>query len=87
MTPDFSVYKFQFQSNRTVDAIKNSSVEKRGTWDANPYAKTITSNFVNANQTLRLLNGTWTITKTTMTTVDATQTVNSEIWTLKLAKQ
>ena len=87
VTADFSPYKFQFQSNRTVDAIKNMLIEKSGTWDANADKRTITSNFTNANQTLSLLNGTWTITNTTLTSVDANQTVNGEVWILKLNKQ
>jgi len=87
VTSDFSAYKFQFQSNRTVDALKNNTVEKSGSWDGNAIARTITSTFSNASTPLSYLNGTWTITNTTMTTVEANQTINGEQCLLKLAKQ
>ncbi|MEO6070968.1 MAG: hypothetical protein ABIN57_08720 [Chitinophagaceae bacterium] len=86
LTSEFDPYKFQFQKNRTVDALKNAVIEKSGTWDADANARTITSNFINANQTLSLLNGTWTITNTTLTSVDANQTVGGELRILKLKK-
>ncbi len=87
ITSDFAPYKFQFQTNRTVDALKNSVLEKSGTWDANSTARTITSNFTNASSPINLLNGTWTITNSTLTTVEASQTINGEERQLKLAKQ
>jgi hypothetical protein len=88
VTTDFANYKFQFKADKTVDAIVVSSgaVEKTGSWDANADAKTITSNFTSASATLTLLNGTWTITNNSMTFVEAKQTVNGEIWTLRLDK-
>ena len=87
ITSDFAPYRFQFQTNRTIDALKNSVVEKSGTWDANATARTITSNFTSASTPLILLNGTWTITNSTLTTVEAAQTINGEERVLKLAKQ
>jgi hypothetical protein len=87
LTTDFSPYKFQFHDNRTVDALKLNTLEKSGTWDANSTARTITSNFVNANATLSLLNGTWTITNSTLTTVEANKISNGEVSLLKLVKQ
>ncbi|HWJ28641.1 MAG TPA: hypothetical protein VNS32_19010 [Flavisolibacter sp.] len=86
ITADFSVYKFQFKNNYSVDAINNGSVEKTGTWNANATAQTITSNFTNAVDPLALLNGTWIIQKTTWTSVDANQTVNGETRILHLDK-
>jgi hypothetical protein len=86
VTSDFSVYKFQFKSDLTVDAINNGAVEKTGAWNADANAQTITSNFSNAVNPLVLLNGTWTITNTTWTSVQANQTVNGELRTLRLDK-
>ena len=86
ITSSFSSYKFQFKSNLTVDAINNSVVEKTGSWNADPNAQSITSNFVNATDPLIYLNGTWHINQTTWTSVNATQTVGSEVWTLQMDK-
>ncbi|MFI5133651.1 MAG: hypothetical protein ACHQEB_04910, partial [Chitinophagales bacterium] len=33
ITSSFLGYKFQYYSNKTVDAIKNGTVEKTGAWD------------------------------------------------------
>lgn len=86
VTTDFSAYKFQFRSNNTVEAINNGSSETTGTWSANASARTIASSFSSANATVSLLNGTWTITNNSWTFVEATQTVNSEVRTLRLDK-
>jgi hypothetical protein len=87
ITADFAPYKFQFKENLTVEAINNGSVEKTGTWNADPTALTITSNFSNAVNPLALLNGTWMIKNTTWTSVEATQSVSAEIRTLRLDKE
>lgn len=87
ITSDFSPYKFQFKSDYSVDAINNGIVEKTGTWNADANAQTITSNFINAGNTLLLLNGTWKITNSTWTSVQATETVGGEVRTLRLDKQ
>lgn len=86
VTSNFSPYKFQFNENLTVDAINNTTVEKTGTWTADANAKTITSNFTNANTPLILLNGTWKITNNSWTFVEASQTVNGLIRKLRLEK-
>jgi len=41
ITTDFSAYKFQYHSNKTVDAIKNGVVEITGDWDGNALDKTM----------------------------------------------
>src|SRR4051812_11659002 len=79
VTVGFSPYKFQFKTNFTVDAINNGNVEKTGSWDADAYAQTITSNFTNAVNPLILLNGAWKITNNSWTWVEANQTVNGEL--------
>lgn len=86
VTSDFSPYKFQFKTDFTVDAINNGSVEKTGTWNADANAHTITSNFTGVGNPLLLLNGTWAITNTTWTSVQANQTVSGELRTLRLDK-
>ena len=87
LTADFSTYKFQFKTDLTVDAINNGSLEKTGSWNASSATQTITSSFTNASNPVLLLNGTWTITSTTWTSVQASQTVSGELRTLRLDKQ
>ena len=86
VTSDFSAYKFAFKTNLTVDAINNGAVEKTGSWNADADAQTITSNFTSASTPLVLLNGTWNITSTTWTSVNATMTISGETRTLRLDK-
>ncbi len=86
VTSDFSPYKFQFHSNNTVDAINNVSTESTGSWNADAASRTITSSFSTATSTVSLLNGTWQITNNSWTFVEATQTVNGEVRTLRLDK-
>ena len=86
ITSEFTNYKFQFYKNLTVDAIKSGSVEKSGTWNADANSQTITSTFTGATDPLVHLNGTWTITSTTWTSVNATQNVSGEIRNLRLDK-
>ena len=86
VTTSFSPYTFQFRSDKTVEAIKNGSVESKGTWEGNAGNKTIASSFNNAGATVTLLNGTWNITKNSWTYVEATQTVNGEVRMLRLDK-
>lgn len=86
VTPGFSPYTFQFRQDKTVEAINNSAIESRGTWNGNAEKKTIASHFNNASVTLMLLNGTWQITNNSWTFVEATQTVNNEVRTLRLEK-
>lgn len=86
VTAQFSPYTFQFKTDFTVDAINGGTVEKTGTWTADADAKSITSTFTNASNTVMLLNGTWNIASTTWTSVDASQTVNGELLVLRLDK-
>jgi hypothetical protein len=86
-TTDFNTYKFQFKTNYTVDALRNASVEKTGSWEADPAARTITSTFSNAADPLNLLNGTWTITRNSWTYVEAKQTISGTEHSLRLDKE
>ena len=86
VTSDFAAYKFQFRSDKTVDAINSGSTETTGTWNGNAENQTITSNFPGGNATISLLNGTWQVTKNSWTFVEATLTVNNEVRSLRLDK-
>lgn len=87
ITSDFSGYKFQYYRDYTVDAIKNGTVEKTGTWQADANAMNIVGNFPNAVNPLLLINGTWHIIDNGWTYVKATMTIGSETRTLRLDKQ
>src|SRR4028118_1825989 len=76
VTQDFAGYKFQFYENRTVDAIKNGSLQKSGSWEGNAAALTIYSNFAGASYPISLLNGTFKITDSGLTFVEAKLTLN-----------
>lgn len=86
ITSDFAAYKFQYHKNRTVDAIKNGSIEFTGSWDANASNLTTWANFPGASNPIILINGTWNITKNSWTYVEGTQTNGTEVKTLRLDK-
>lgn len=86
ITSDFSSYKFQYYSNKTVDAINNGSVEITGTWDGNASSMTTWASFTNPAYPLTLINGSWHITDNSWTYVVATQTNGTEIKTMRLEK-
>jgi hypothetical protein len=85
-TADFTPYKFQFKKDNTVDAINNAATESTGSWNADAATRTISSSFTSANATISLLNGTWQITNTSWTFVEATQSANGETLSLRLDK-
>jgi len=87
ITSGFSSYKFQYYSNKTVDAINSGVTERTGNWDGNASAMTTWANFPGAANPIALINGTWNITKNSWTYVEATQTNGSETKTLRLDKQ
>lgn len=86
ITGQFAVYSFQFKENGTVDAIKEERVDKTGTWVGNTTNLTIQSSFGNVEAPLNLLNGTWSVTKTSITFVESRQQVNAEERFLRLDK-
>lgn len=87
LTTDFAAYIFQFQTNNTVDAYNNGAIEKTGIWKDDMAAHTISSTFANAQYPLMLLNGIWKISNTNLIFVEASQTINGEVYTLRLDKQ
>lgn len=87
ITADFSAYRFKYYSNKTVDAINNGTVEKTGNWDGNSANMTTWANFTGVIHPLILINGTWNITRSGWTYVEAYQTVGSETRIMRLDKQ
>jgi hypothetical protein len=86
ITTDFTGYKFKYYENRTVDAIKNDILERTGTWNGDAATMTTSANFTGAPNPIALINGSWKITNSTWTTVEANQTNGTEVKTLKLKK-
>ena len=85
-TADFNGYNFKYYSNKTVDALKNGSVELPGTWDGDAEAMTTWANFPNATTPLSLINGTWKIDRNSWTYVEATQVSGAVTKTMRLDK-
>jgi hypothetical protein len=88
-TTDFAGYSFQFKTNETVDAIKNSVVQKTGSWYADATNYTINSTFPSdAAYPLPLLNGVWQLVDADQggNYVKATQMISGELYTLQLDK-
>jgi len=86
ITTNFSGYKFQYFENKTVDAIKNGVKERTGNWDGNASNMTTWADFPGAPSPISLINGTWNITNTSWTYVEATQSNGVETKTLRLDK-
>jgi hypothetical protein len=86
ITTNFTGYKFQYYSNKTVDAIKNGTVEKTGTWDGEATTMTTWANFTNAVAPLVLINGSWHIDNNSWTFVVASQTAGGVTKTMRLDK-
>lgn len=59
-TGSFNGYRFFFQENGSVKAVKDST-EYLGTWVGDLENRTITSNFAGSPEPMNLLNGTWKI--------------------------
>jgi hypothetical protein len=87
ITPDFASYKFKYYENKTVDAIKNGTVEKTGQWDGNSSNNTTWANFTGVIYPLSLINGTWHIDRNSWTYVEASQTSGSDTKIMRLDKQ
>lgn len=84
----FDSYEFQFKTNRTVDAVKNSSTESTGNWNEDRVNFAIIADYpATANPVLQTLDGTWKIVDSTWTWVKATQTINGKLVTLELRKK
>ena len=87
ITADFANYKFKYYADKTVDAINNGTVEKKGTWDGNASTMTTSANFTSATHPLVLINGNWHIDRNSWTYVEATQSNGTDTKTMRLDKQ
>lgn len=87
ITDDFSAYRFKYYSNYSVDAIKNGTVEKTGTWQGSSTTMIISASFSNPAYPLNLINGEWLVTSNGWTFVEATQTSGSDVKSLRLEKE
>ena len=86
LTSSFSTYKFQYYSNKTVDAINNGSVEKTGTWDGDAATMTTSAKFIGVAAPLSHVNGDWHIDNSSWTYVVASQVVGAETKVMRLDK-
>lgn len=86
-TAEFSTYRFKYNTNNTVDAIRNGTIEKSGTWNGSASTMSISAEFPNANQPLVSINGTWNITRNSWTYVEAGHIQNGQQKTLRLDKE
>lgn len=87
ITSEFAGYTFKYYNNKTVDAIKNGTVEITGTWDGDADNMTTSANFANAPWPLYMINGTWHIDNNSWTYVLASQTVGPSRRLMRLDKQ
>lgn len=86
ITADFSNYKFQYYSDKTVDAIKNGTVDNTGTWDGDISSRTTWANFNNVSNPLNLINGSWHIDDNSWTFVIASQNTGGQTKLMRLDK-
>src|SRR5690349_14757839 len=61
ITTNFTGYKFQYYRDKTVDAIKDGTLEKKGTWDGDASTMTTSASFTGVTAPLLLINGSWHI--------------------------
>lgn len=87
ITSDFDGYKFQYYSDKTVDAIKNGTVEKKGSWDGDINTMTTWASFTSVPAPLSHINGSWHIDDSGWSYVVATQTTGSDTKVMRLDKQ
>lgn len=86
ITSDFAEYKFQYHTNKTVDAIKNGVIEMTGNWDGSALEKTTWADFRGDALPVTLLNGSWKISNNTWTYVVASQSGTTTTKSFRLEK-
>ncbi|MFM2138201.1 MAG: hypothetical protein RJA57_508 [Bacteroidota bacterium] len=87
ITADYYPYRFKYHSNRTVDAIRNGTVERTGNWSGDAAAMTTWAQFNGSSYPLTLINGTWNILRNGWTYVEARQISGTDIKLMRLDKQ
>lgn len=86
--PEFDGYEFQFKTDRTVDAIKNTVKESTGTWSEDKVNIAIIADYpATSATTLQRLDGNWKLKDSNWTWVKAQQTINGQVVTLELRKK
>jgi DNA-binding transcriptional regulator of glucitol operon len=87
ITSQFSGFTFQFNRDYSVEAIRNSLVEEKGTWQGDTETMNITANFSGSNETLKKINGVWHIYQNTLSSVQASQSNPGMEKSLRLDKK
>jgi hypothetical protein len=86
--PEFDGYEFQFKVDRTVDAVKNSSVQSTGTWNEDKVNIAIIADYpTTAATTLQRLDGNWKLKDSNWSWVKAEQIINGKLVKLELTKK
>ncbi len=85
---EFDGYEFQFKTDRTVDAIRNTVTESTGTWNEDKVNIAIIADYPSTSAaTLQRLDGNWKLKDSNWTWVKAQQTINGQLVTLELRKK
>ena len=88
ITTDFAGRRFKYKDNpKIVEAKFNGNVTNTGTWDGSQSTMTASANFPGATHPVVLVNGTWNLVPVSSRIVEASQTVGSEIKTMKLYRE
>ncbi|MEI6948495.1 hypothetical protein V9K67_14975 [Paraflavisolibacter sp. H34] len=86
LTREFSAYRFRFQGNLKVEALKDGTPEAEGTWTGDQATQTITSRFTTTQRPLVLLNGAWKINRGSESFVEASQAHSESTCHIRLEK-
>lgn len=87
LTADFTEYRFRFNRDETVTAIRSNTPSATGTWRGNMTNRTMFANFAATTvHPLPMLNATWTITQSTMQSLSANTAVGTELRQLRMEK-
>jgi hypothetical protein len=83
----FSSYMFRFNRDETVNAIRNNNTEATGSWKGNVSSRTIIAKFATGtSHPLPLLNGTWKITQSTLSSLSANTNAGGEERLMRMEK-
>lgn len=86
-TQDYAGWRVKFHSNKTADAKFNAAVVYTGTWDGSQSTMTFTCNFPGATLPISRVIGTWNVIPSGSRIVDGTQTVGTDVKTMKLYRE
>ncbi len=83
---EYNGFVFQFFNTGVVKAMKSGNPDIDGNWSVRTDVAAINSNFPGQGDPLRRFNGTWLLTRTTETTVQAIKDEAGVTYTLGLRK-